>query len=202
MAGSISYTPQFSHKDWIDFVDSIQAGGPNGINIRMRGIAAEFQALSQVITQINSSLVIPPPIVTQSYAPSFFPNLTDPPWVQNNGLATKGPSQTAADGWLPLQLPDGTQLQSMTILGTKSGNVGSFQMQLVKQPLSGGGVTTLLAIPLADQPDTIQVTGQVPSNLALVDNANNKYLVIARIVGADATSSASLNVIQIVTKRS
>ena len=30
---AISYTPQFSHKDWVDFVDSVQAGGTNGINI-------------------------------------------------------------------------------------------------------------------------------------------------------------------------
>ena len=42
MSASISYTSQFSHKDWIDFVDSVQAGGTNGINGRMHAIEAEF----------------------------------------------------------------------------------------------------------------------------------------------------------------
>src|SRR5208283_2073619 len=98
----------------------------------------EFDTLSQVIAQINASLVIVPPTTTLTFAPSFFPNLTDAPWVQNNGLAAKGANQTAADGWMPLQLPDGTQLQTMTILGTNSGNVGSFEVQLVQQQLTGG----------------------------------------------------------------
>jgi hypothetical protein len=60
VAGSISYTTQFSHKDWIDFVDSVQAGGPNGINGRMHGIQAEFATVSQVIGQLNANLFFQP----------------------------------------------------------------------------------------------------------------------------------------------
>ena len=54
------YTPQFSHKDWIDFVDSVQASGTNGINIRFHGIEAEFATISSVIAQIAQVLATPP----------------------------------------------------------------------------------------------------------------------------------------------
>jgi len=57
VSNSISYTRQFfAHKDWIDFVDSIQAGGANGINARLHAIEQEFDAVSGVITQLNAGL--------------------------------------------------------------------------------------------------------------------------------------------------
>lgn len=56
MSSSISYKRQFSHKDWIDFIDSVQAGGSNGINIRMHEIEGEFDTLSKVIAQISAGL--------------------------------------------------------------------------------------------------------------------------------------------------
>ena len=52
----ISYKRKFSHKDWIDFVDSVRAGEPNGINGRMHAIEAEFDTLSQVISAINAAI--------------------------------------------------------------------------------------------------------------------------------------------------
>jgi hypothetical protein len=198
---SISYTRQFSHKDWIDFVDSVQAGGTNGINGRMHAIEAEFDQLSKVIGLISASLVIPPPTTTLTFAPAFLPNLTNPPWLQNSGIATKGAGPTA-DGWIQVHLPDGVQLQTMTVIGAKSGTMTSFNIQLVRQPLTGGANTTLASIPAADQTDTFTLAGSVPANLNQVDNTNNKYLVFAKIIGADATATASLNAIQIVCKRS
>ena len=52
----ISYNRKFSHKDWIDFVDPVKAGEPNGINGRLHAIEAEFDTLSQVISAINAAL--------------------------------------------------------------------------------------------------------------------------------------------------
>jgi hypothetical protein len=202
VSASINYTNQFSHKDWIDFVDSIQAGGANGINRRMNDIAAEFEKLSQVISLINTSLVVPPPSFTLTFAPALLPNGAQPAWVQSSGVAAKSTSQPGADGWMQLQLPDGVHLQTVTIIGTKSGNLGSFSVQLGRQALTGGAVSTLLAIPLAGEPDTFQATGQVPAAQNQVDNSVNKYLMLARIVGADAAATAQLTAIQILCKRS
>ncbi len=57
MSSNISYTRQiFAWQDYVDFVDSVQAGGTNGINVRMHSIEKEFDALSGVITQVNAGL--------------------------------------------------------------------------------------------------------------------------------------------------
>jgi hypothetical protein len=201
VSASISYTSQFKHNDWIDFVDSVQAGGTNGINGRMHAIEAEFTTLSGVIAQINAALVILPPTVSLTFAPAFLPNGTNVPWVQSSGVASKGGTQTAADGWMQLALPDGVLLQSVTIIGSKSGNVGSFQIKLCRQPFPGTAVLPLLSIPVSDQQDTFQFTAPLLSP-PQVDNSANKYLLTATIVGADAAATAQLTAIQIGYKRS
>lgn len=40
------YVPKFSHSDWIDNEDRVQAGGENGFNIRFHKLEAEFAALA------------------------------------------------------------------------------------------------------------------------------------------------------------
>jgi hypothetical protein len=68
MAAPITYTRQFSHRDWIDFVDSVQAGGTNGINSRMHAIEAEFDKLSQVVSAINTVLQSQPGLTITNFA--------------------------------------------------------------------------------------------------------------------------------------
>jgi hypothetical protein len=53
---TISYTRSFSHADWIDRVDRVQAGGDNGFNGRFHGIEAEFDAISGVVKQADGAL--------------------------------------------------------------------------------------------------------------------------------------------------
>jgi hypothetical protein len=57
---SITYTPQFVWKDYCDFVDTVQAGGANGINARMHAIEGEFSTLSGVVSQVNAGLFFQP----------------------------------------------------------------------------------------------------------------------------------------------
>jgi hypothetical protein len=201
VSASISYTSQFSHKDWIDFVDSVQAGGTNGINGRMHAIEAEFTKLSGVISQINAALVIPSPTGSLTFAPTLLATGAGTPWVQSSGVASKAGGQTAANGWMQLALPDGVQLQTVTVIGSKSGNVPSFQVKLVKQPFPGTATVTLLAIPVNEQPDNFQFTQPI-TTVSQVDNSTNKYLLLADIAGADAAAAAQLTAIQIGFKRS
>jgi hypothetical protein len=198
---NISYTRTFQHVDWIDNEDVVQAGGERGFNQKFHDLEAEFDQLSTVIAQINASLVTAAPSQTLTFAPSFFANLNATPWAQNNGIAAKSPNQTGAEGFMPLQLPDGFKLQSLTVIGEKSGNVGSFIVQLVRQA-TAGALTTLLTLSLANSPDQFQVTDQIPANVSLIDNGNNKYLVIARIVGADVNSAVKISAFQILCSRS
>ena len=68
MSSPITYTRQFSHKDWIDLVDSVQAGGTNGINARMHAIEAEFDKLSQVVAAISSALQSQPGLTLTGFS--------------------------------------------------------------------------------------------------------------------------------------
>lgn len=57
MSGTISYSRTFfSWQDYTDFVDPVQAGGTNGINLRMHNIEKEFDQLGGVIGQVNAGL--------------------------------------------------------------------------------------------------------------------------------------------------
>jgi hypothetical protein len=197
---NITYTRAFQHVDWIDNEDVVQAGGEKGFNQKFHDLEAEFDTLSNVIGLINASLIITSPIQTLTFAPGFFPNGTAPQWSQSNGSAVKAAGQTGADGFMPLQLPDGFKLQSMTAIGEKSGNVGSFIVQLVRQSITGAQAT-LLTLSLAASPDQFQVTDVISPSLNLIDNKTNKYLIIARVVGADAAATVKLSAFQILCSR-
>jgi hypothetical protein len=198
---NISYKRSFQHVDWIDNEDVVQAGTENGFNARFHALEAEFDQLSAVISQLASVVSSVSPTTTLTFAPSFLPNLTAPAWATNNGSAVKPAGQPGPDGYMPLQLPDGLHLQTITLFGKKSGNVGSFGVQMVRQAV-GGGQTILIQMSL-DLPDTnFQVTSSVPPNQNLIDNKANKYLVFARMPGADVNSTAELTAVQIVCARS
>src|SRR5436305_955802 len=100
MMADIIYTPSFTHRDWIDNEDRVQAGGENGFNVRFNALAAELKELSAVIAQINGSIAqnsasvaqidgsiaqikaglanasaaIGSPTMTLTFTPAFFPS--------------------------------------------------------------------------------------------------------------------------------
>jgi hypothetical protein len=62
----IGYTPQFQHKDWIDGVDTVQAGGSNGFNGRFHALESEFALIASAIasaeTEITNAENTPPAV--------------------------------------------------------------------------------------------------------------------------------------------
>ncbi|KIQ66474.1 hypothetical protein TR51_02440 [Kitasatospora griseola] len=40
------YHPLFTHQDWIDNEDRVQAGGEKGLNIRFHNLEAEFRTIA------------------------------------------------------------------------------------------------------------------------------------------------------------
>ena len=139
---TVLYTPTFTHTDWVDNQDRVQAAGGNGFNVRFHGIEAEFAALQLVVRSINDALtalsIKPPP---QPQATAFTPNLvptTNLPgqqWQHQDGIAfAKG--QTAAAGMMDVQLPSGSTVNTLRLIGNKgSGNVN---VTLRRQPIAAG----------------------------------------------------------------
>jgi len=208
---AISYTPQFSHKDWIDFVDSVQAGGTNGINIRFHGIETEFTTISSVIAQIAQ--VLSTPTVT-SHTLTLAPTLaatTQQPWQQQVGFVVtatlgSGTTQTmsaTAGGFMPVSLPNGATIQGLRVTGQSAGGVLTVALQ--SQPLTGAGAPTTLLQIFDNFPSVAAAAAfdlpPAPQNASIaVDTVNNKYFINATLQGGNAAVSAggtSLNVFQI-----
>ena len=166
-------------------------------------------ALLAIASQIGADPVSG--TVTLTFTPSFFSMRNDPPWLLSEGMATRPvDGNRTASGWFPLQLPEGVRLQSMTVIGRKTGAVESFQVQLLRQPINETPTTALITIPLNNAGDPFQVTGSVqvdgagPAALEeyrTINNSTHKYLVMARLFGAVAAAEAQIFAIRVAYSR-
>jgi len=141
---------------------------------------------------------------TLTFLPTFFQNSTGPNWVQTSGIASP-PQGGTANGWLPLQLPQGVRIQSMTVIGRKNGDLDLFQVNLVRQAIAdSSAITTLVGISLKNATDPFTVTklvsvlGAGPAALnefSTVDITQYKYFVTAEVDNAKGV--ANIETIQI-----
>ncbi len=188
---TVSYTPTFTHTDWVDNQDRVQAAGGNGFNVRFHGIEAEFAALQLVVRSINDALtalsIKPPP---QPQATAFTPNLvptTNLPgqqWQHQDGIAfAKG--QTAAAGMMDVQLPSGSTVNTLRLIGNKgSGNVN---VTLRRQPIAAGSAAQTVAnvfVPKS-QNGTFDATAAADSAANGVDTGQFRYYISASLDSAD-----------------
>jgi len=204
-----NYSPRFQHQDWRDGADLVSAEDPaKGFNKRFRDLQQEFQEIARIVGQINGSLA--PPTTTLTFAPSFSPNGTNRPWDITPGIATKPNNQTSAEGWLAVQLPQGSRIESINVIGEKSGNTANpdwaFRVELIRQVFNGTP-TTLLSLNLKDRPANsllltpIQGREPIPVANNLVDNQTNKYIVTARVSEAESNSVVRIFAIQFVCRQ-
>jgi len=128
----------------------------------------------------------------------------------------------AADGWLPVQLPDGQSIQSLTVNGKMTGGTPtSFQVILCREPVDPDdvaktGADNLITIDLSKTPaGSFTVSGAVAAGSGanaldaaskllaaqaakLIDNVNYKYFVRATLKPAAGVSmQAEIDAIQI-----
>jgi hypothetical protein len=141
--------------------------------------------------------------ITISFSPAFLP--TNTPWLLTLGVASKPVNATSVDGWLPVQLPDGAQIQNFKVNGRKIGSLGNNAVALlIRQNVGGTGQANLFsadidAAPASTSGDFV-ASGQQVSPNTLIDNDQFKYLVQVRIIGADANAAVQIFSIQIVCR--
>jgi hypothetical protein len=197
---AISYTPQFSHKDWIDFVDSVQAAGTNGINKRFHDIETEFATISSVIAQIAQVLATPTVTSqTLTLAPTLaVTTVQQQQWQQQVGFvvtATLGSGNNAtmsatAEGFMPVSLPNGATIQGLRVTGQSAG--GFLTVALQSQAVTGpAGPTALLQIINSFSPVAAPAAFDVPQNASIaVDTVNNSYFITAMLQNGNPAVSA------------
>jgi hypothetical protein len=148
----IHYTPAFRHTDWFNNVDRVDAEGPNGFNVRFHAIESDLQALSTVVTQIDTELDrlgTPPAPVEKKLRvpPALLPIRGFRAWEsEDSGAAStlgNGPTGNSAFGLVHLDdLPDGATPRSLRAVGVGVGAEISviFESHTRTDPHDSGGV--------------------------------------------------------------
>ncbi len=167
--------------------------------------------LGAVINQLSSPVS---QATTLTFSPTFLQSGLGPNWSFALGEAVGG-GGTSADGWFPIQLPDSTHIQSLTVIGQRHGNIGSLVVQLWRQGIVDSVASELIYIDLSSATSPFNVTVSVQVNVPglgpaaiaatladfqLVNNSKYKYLVEAALTPPnppDATALARINTIQV-----
>lgn len=157
---------------------------------------------------------------TYTFAPVFIPTgSTNPNWIIANFVASRPPTGGNADGWLPVQLPDGKRIQSMTVTGKRGGTTipSVFHVQLLRQLITAAASdqpVSLITVSLESAPSQFQVsagvvaataatgslsliTAAVAEELKLIDTSNYKYFVQAVLLQSTGSDPAEIDAIQI-----
>jgi len=174
-----TYTRNFKHSDWIDNYDRVKAGGPDGFNVHFHAIEAEFDTIGSTLNALGVQVQAP---VTIALPPILYSYAGSQPWGAVSFGVTSGPnlgtfttftatsSLTDAWGTVPLSLPNGVKLTTLSVLG--SGPSGTtMTTDLYQERHSDGSIAPSLAT----------VTGftslTIPTPVVFSGDVNLYYLV-------------------------
>lgn len=199
---SITYNPSFSHTDWVDNVDRVQAGGDTGFNIRFHGIEGEFASLSTVVKQISDALdtlsaAPPAKTVVTAVTPALVPTTTiaAQQWQHVPGAATAPPGQTTAHGMMGVQLPDGATVSGLRAVGNKGS--GNLLVALQRQLFADGSASEVVAIsiiaPTANGPFDSN-NAPTDASKTKVDNTKYRYYLVVNLDAGNAAATQGVTV--------
>jgi hypothetical protein len=191
----LSFTPTFHHADWVDNVDRVQAGGPNGFNVRLTAIEADLRQVSTVVGQIDAAIdqlstgspqatqrtvIVPLRLVSRRgslIAPAAGWGIT------TTGVAFPDSDHRGAGAVQDLALPDGARLLSFRVRGLFAGGDVSLEYSIVRASISDGArpVDVLGTVSSTDQAFTnpYDLTVNLDPQFATVDNAGFRYVFTA-----------------------
>jgi len=183
------YAPKFTHTDWIDNEDRVQAGGENGFNLRFHKLEAEFATLAdehlnpliQSLARADSFLSLVP-ILTPTRVPDTG---TQPPlpWLVGTDVAQKAPGAAEAHGIMNVVLPEGVELKSFQVFGTKPNDGSTITVTLRRKDFSGAGAEDLCRVTVLNTPAN-------PLTPAKVTNKTHRYFITADLSAAPTAAGA------------
>ncbi|BDM70855.1 hypothetical protein HEK616_43420 [Streptomyces nigrescens] len=187
------YVPKFSHTDWIDNEDRVQAGGENGFNIRFHHLESEFATLAKdhlnpvirALSNVETSLSLVPILapskqVDQPATPPLTPAagqpLPAPPppvhWELVNDFAQKPSTATEAHGIMNITLPDGAEIKSLTMTGTRQPVTGVMPTAVLRRRVVTGdeGAQEIVKVSAFNVP-------AIPAVQAIVNNRTHRHFL-------------------------
>jgi hypothetical protein len=206
---TIQYVRGFTHTDWLDNVDRVQAAGSNGFNGRFHSLEAEFDTISGVVAAVNIALVTlgqqptPQPMAV-TFTPTFIATSATP-WSHRAGLVEKPAGVGTADGIMNVPLQNGTRILSIRALGRSAQAAGStaqasLRIVLRRQAVVGQVTSDAIATVALDGPsDPFDITIAATATFQQVDVANFKYFLTADVINAGLQDPVQITAIQIST---
>lgn len=195
------YVPKFAHTDWIDNEDRVQAGGVNGFNIRFHSLEAEFATLAHehlnpVIHSLSNvetclSLV---PILAPSKPVNLAATTPPPPtyWELDGDVAQKPPTATEAHGVMNITLPDGVEIKSLLMFGSRQPANGLMPTAFLRRHVITGD---------EESQEIVKVsafrTPAVPTMQAQVNNRTHRHFLQVDLSTVPAGDSVKLFCFQI-----
>jgi hypothetical protein len=162
-------------------------------------LRAALLSLASVVG-VNPGTPTGPQDVTVTLSPTFFHAVFDP-WQTGIGVAGVPQGQATTQGWLPVELPDGALVKSMTVIGRRDGQVATFSVTLERQPVTGGDFDEIITAHLANSAQLYNVTKpfQGTAGLNEIDNKKYQYMIDATVGrSGNATDLIQIYVIQLV----
>jgi hypothetical protein len=197
---NITYTRKFQHTDWQDNVDRVQAGGPTGFNQHFHDIEGDFDAISQVVSQINAALIAlgqaPPPTATQVTITPALVAASSTGWQGGLGVVSKPANQTSAWGVMSVALPTGAVIQSFRATGRNAG-AGNLRIALQRQGVVLGTPSERIVGLDNITGDPFDQNGAPNAAVATVNNQQFKYFITAQLDNAQPNDTVVLNAFQV-----
>lgn len=187
------YTRVYTHQDWTDNVDRVQAGGDHGFNAEFRNIEAEFDAVSSAISGLASR--------PTTYTVTLTPNLImldpapDHQFVNAEGAVQVKLKQLGATAMQSVQFPPGATVSALRTTGAKSN--GNFQVILKRQLLEYGSqpepVLTATVTPTQNGPFDARAATAARTDLTIVDSSRYRYYLYVEYSGGDANATSGID---------
>lgn len=197
---TIAYTRQFQHTDWQDNVDRVQAGGPTGFNQHFHDIEGDFDALAQVVNQINAALIAlgqaPPPTATHLSLMPALVAASSTGWQGGLGVVSKPANQTSAWGAMSIDLPTGAVIQAFRATGRNTG-AGNLRIALQRQGVALGTSSERIVGLDNISGDPFDQNGAANAAAGTVNNQQFKYFITAQLDNAGAADTVILNAFQV-----
>ena len=176
-----------------DLINAIPVAGREDV-ISPESHNSVRDAIVAIVTELGG------PVASRNVTLTFVPTFLEVPdpstpgshfanWFINIGFAQKAFSEfsTGAEGWLPLQLPDRSQIQQLSVLFGGTGRVSQMSVKLQRQFIEGFSSTETLADvkvePVALQPlmERSAPFSVAHSQADIVNNDKCKYLARADV---------------------
>lgn len=199
----ISYTPHFHHTDWVDNVDRVQAGGPNGFNARFTAIEGDLTGVSTVVTQINTALAqlgAHPPAQQQrlTLAPALVALQGVGSWgYDSSGIAVKPQGAGSVAGMMSLTLPDKVRMLSLRAVGQNISSSALVRISLFRAPLLGVNTVPDRLARVSGDGNPYDNTAAADPNFARVDLSTFRYYLIATVDNAGAGDVVTFSAVQL-----